>query len=135
MLKSVFFLTALGAFTLIAVPASAGTVDLPYLTQDQLKATCDREGGTFSPASGPNTTHDCLGKGGGVSCTTNPPKCIGSCSNCGQVSVGGGTSLGGIKGVLTNALEPAPGVVFPTKPALLQVKPTFSTQGQTTTAP
>lgn len=133
MRTSVFFLMALGAFALVAAPASAeGVVALGHVSPSQLKATCDKVGGSFDSGS---DNYNCMTDKGSVFCDTASEECVGYCDSCGQALVGGATGPGGLSGVLNNAVEPTPGIVFPIKPGLLQVNPTFSTQGQATTAP
>jgi hypothetical protein len=132
MRKAILCLITLGTVAFIAAPAAAGTVNLGTISQSSLKATCKKNGGTFSPSNG--NTYDCIGKGekgGVVSCDAKTQQCTGSCEKCGQARVVSGTT---VRGVLINASAEIPRAASnPIKPGLFDQAPVLGTTGPAAT--
>jgi hypothetical protein len=130
MRKAILCLITLGTVAFIAAPAAAGTVNLGTISESSLKATCKKNGGTYSPSNG--ATYDCIGKGGTVSCDAKTQQCKGDCPKCGQSRVVSGTT---VRAVLTNATAEIPRgtVPNPIRPGLFDQAPVLGTTGPATT--
>jgi hypothetical protein len=74
-------ITALGFLT---DSASAAIVDLGQHSYDDLKATCNANGGTFT-SSVSGSVYKCEGKRGTVTCGATGG-CWGSCANCKSIT-------------------------------------------------
>ncbi|HET7912692.1 MAG TPA: hypothetical protein VFL49_11720, partial [Pseudolabrys sp.] len=99
MRKALVFLIAFCTLAFIAAPARAKTIKLSGThTRDEIKTTCEKNGGTFDPGAG-NIAYGCIGKGGSVYCNKKGT-CAGVCENCGGKAAPG---KGGMGGILTSA--------------------------------
>jgi hypothetical protein len=78
------FIIALATFGLLAGAASAGTVSISGThSSDEIRATCNRVGGSFSEGGGVyGCTKQCSGQGCSVTCVGG--KCTGQCPKCGH---------------------------------------------------
>jgi hypothetical protein len=101
-----FALVALGALALVVAPAAAGVVKLSGThTRDEIKTTCEKNGGTFDGVGGNGAAYGCIGKGGTVQCNKDGT-CAGVCPNCGGKSAS--STKGGVGGILTGSPKTQP---------------------------
>jgi hypothetical protein len=99
MRKAFVNFAALVAFSFIAAPAMAGTVSIGGThSRDEIKTTCEKNGGTMDNVGVTPGGYGCIGKSGTVMCNKDG-KCAGVCENCG----GKAASKGAAGGILTNA--------------------------------
>jgi hypothetical protein len=88
MRKLAVIIIALATLAFFAGVASAGMVSISGThSKDEIKATCAREGASYSEdAGGYGCAKPCGGSSCGVGCT-NDGQCTGHCPKCGQARV------------------------------------------------
>jgi len=84
MRKALICLIAFCAFAFAAAPALAGIVKLSGThSREELKRTCESNGGAFDSSGGTNYNYGCVGPKGNVYCNNNG-QCVGVCEACGK---------------------------------------------------
>jgi hypothetical protein len=115
MRKTFVCVIAVGISAFIAAPAVAKVIKLSGThTRDEIKATCEKNGGVFDGAGGAGSDYICHGKGGTVFCK-NDGTCAGACPKCGDAP-----GKGGMGGILTNTTG---GKVQPLRPQQVTTSP------------